>query len=252
MSNVPQDPHIVSSAGLRWTPPPNWPELPNDWTPSADWRPDPAWGPPPPGWAFLRLSDCAADANLPLQYRDADIDEKFRQHIGSPAQPAIGFLESIVELVGRAFQVSGEAAPAGQGYRDQALRSVRDATDILALAQKEDRPPPFVFFACMQDALSAVKMSAAAATEEDASEKFQQLFDGTFGRVMSLLKQALERAEHQDGQPAREVVGREYEVVNQLVARVNHGTIDLKEGLKVIDELNGAGRRLAAAIGVAY
>ncbi|GGK62583.1 hypothetical protein Ppa06_21130 [Planomonospora parontospora subsp. parontospora] len=34
----------------RFNPPPNWPALPDDWTPPSGWRPDPSWPPPPAGW----------------------------------------------------------------------------------------------------------------------------------------------------------------------------------------------------------
>jgi hypothetical protein len=159
-------PHIIYANGLRWTAPPNWPEAPEDWTPDSEWRPEPAWGPPPPGWAFLRLSDCAADANLPLEYREPDVDEKFRAHIADDRVPAtafVGFLGSVVDIVSSAFKVAGAAGQAGSDHREAALRSVRDATDVLEEAARAGRSAPFVFFACMQDALSAVRMFAAAA-----------------------------------------------------------------------------------------
>lgn len=35
---------------MRYNPPPNWPQPPEGWAPSADWSPDPSWPPPPPGW----------------------------------------------------------------------------------------------------------------------------------------------------------------------------------------------------------
>jgi hypothetical protein len=34
--------------GLRWTPPPNWPEPPEGFVPGPGWRPDLRWGPVPP------------------------------------------------------------------------------------------------------------------------------------------------------------------------------------------------------------
>jgi hypothetical protein len=39
-------------AGMRWNPPPGWPEVPTWWAPEPGWRPDPAWGPAPAGWQF--------------------------------------------------------------------------------------------------------------------------------------------------------------------------------------------------------
>ena len=37
---------------MRFNPPPNWPKLPDDFTPPADWQPDPRWGGVPYGWAL--------------------------------------------------------------------------------------------------------------------------------------------------------------------------------------------------------
>ena len=34
----------------RFNPPPNWPLLPEGWTPPPGWSPDPAWPPVPAGW----------------------------------------------------------------------------------------------------------------------------------------------------------------------------------------------------------
>lgn len=36
--------------GLRFNPPPDWPQPPEGWTPPASWTPDPAWPDPPDGW----------------------------------------------------------------------------------------------------------------------------------------------------------------------------------------------------------
>lgn len=157
---------LFFAMGLRWTAPPNWPAAPADWSPTSDWRPESRWGPPPPGWAFLRLTDCAADANLPLEYREPEVDEKFRGHIADDRVPATAlapFLGSVVDIVAAAFRVTGAAGRAGSDYRNVALRSVRDATEVLDRAARADQRAPFVFFACAQDALSAVRMFAAAA-----------------------------------------------------------------------------------------
>src|SRR6185437_8458106 len=35
---------------IRFNPPPNWPKLPDGFTPTGDWQPDPAWGAVPYGW----------------------------------------------------------------------------------------------------------------------------------------------------------------------------------------------------------
>lgn len=35
---------------MRFNPPPNWPRLPDGWSPPPDWRPDPSWPQPPWGW----------------------------------------------------------------------------------------------------------------------------------------------------------------------------------------------------------
>lgn len=41
-----------STVGLRFNPPPNWPQPPAGWTPPPGWQPDPAWGPAPVGWSL--------------------------------------------------------------------------------------------------------------------------------------------------------------------------------------------------------
>lgn len=38
--------------GLRFNPPPNWPQPPAGWIPPKEWQPDPAWGPAPEGWSL--------------------------------------------------------------------------------------------------------------------------------------------------------------------------------------------------------
>lgn len=56
------------SSGLRFNPPPGWPQPPEGWTPPKGWTPDPAWPDPPPGWV-LWLGDDAdgpGDADVPL------------------------------------------------------------------------------------------------------------------------------------------------------------------------------------------
>ena len=135
-------PHLFFATGLRWTAPPNWPEVPQDWTPTVDWRPDPALGPPRAGWAFLRLSDCAADTNLPLEYRDEELDQKLGPFIANPGHPPrafVNFLGQIADIVSAAFKVTGEVERVGRSYRDLALRSVSDATDVLERAERLEK-----------------------------------------------------------------------------------------------------------------
>jgi hypothetical protein len=43
---------VISTAGWRFNPPPDWPEPPLGWTPQPGWQPDPSWPPAPPGWQF--------------------------------------------------------------------------------------------------------------------------------------------------------------------------------------------------------
>jgi hypothetical protein len=47
-----------------FNPPPNWPAMPDDWTPPTGWRPDPNWGPPPKGWD-LWIDDDGEAATAP-------------------------------------------------------------------------------------------------------------------------------------------------------------------------------------------
>lgn len=35
---------------MRFNPPPNWPEVPDGWSPPPGWQPDPSWPQPPWGW----------------------------------------------------------------------------------------------------------------------------------------------------------------------------------------------------------
>jgi hypothetical protein len=35
---------------MRFNPPPNWPQLPDGWSPPPGWEPDPSWPQPPWGW----------------------------------------------------------------------------------------------------------------------------------------------------------------------------------------------------------
>jgi hypothetical protein len=35
---------------MRFNPPPNWPRLPDGWSPPPGWQPDPSWPQPPWGW----------------------------------------------------------------------------------------------------------------------------------------------------------------------------------------------------------
>ena len=45
-----------SGSGVRFNPPPGWPQPPAGWTPPPGWQPDPSWPASPPGWQ-LWLSD---------------------------------------------------------------------------------------------------------------------------------------------------------------------------------------------------
>ncbi|MFV2009402.1 MULTISPECIES: hypothetical protein [unclassified Micromonospora] len=263
--------------------------MPPGWTPTADWHPDPDWGPPPPGWAFLRLSDCAADANLPLAYRDAPIDEKFRIYIDNPNHPAKSFVEylgSIRDIIETTFRVSNEAARAGRIYREIALRSLIDATEIIERSLRTETPTPFVFFACVQDAMSAIKMfsaavdlalgnppqrdshttinsdtksandsplSAMADLEKDASDQFQIVFDSTAKRVIAVLREALHESQFggRRGTAARKALENSGEA-KRLIEQVGSGRIELSEGLRIIDKLESIGRRVAAAVGTRF
>jgi hypothetical protein len=281
-------PHPNVAAGLRWTAPPNWEAVPPDWAPTADWRPDPSWGPPPPGWAFLRLSDCAADAGLPPVYRDVDLDEKLRTCIGNPAYSAhsfVHFLREITDLVDAAFKLTGEARPVGLTYREVAARSVSDASDVLTRAERRGEAVPFVFFACIQDAVSALNMFAAdtehsgadgqdrtglatfpdsgftaeepsfttASPQQEAHERFQVVLDATVTRVLAVLREALRQSQlgGRRGAAARKALENSDEV-KRLIQRAGSGTIALSEGLRLVERLDRIGRRIAAAIATRY
>jgi hypothetical protein len=279
-------PHIVFATGVRWTPPANWPEVPDGWTPTPDWRPNPAWGPPPPGWAFLRLSDCAADANLPMQYRMPDLDARIKQHIATPQLPAsafISFLGSMIEIVQSAFKVSGEVARVGGPYRSQALRSLQDATDVLERAQQQGRPAPFIFFACIQDASSAVAMFAAAAdqsaddgrkaenlaaftgeagaensaseqaeVEQEIRERTQELFDATVQKVMAVMKEASSQLKLRGQRAVNAQRALRYASEASRLLNTAEDNMDVRDVLQLIEDLDSVGRRAAAEIGVKY
>lgn len=41
---------MADGQGMRFNPPPEWPQPPAGWRPPAGWVPDPGWPPPPEGW----------------------------------------------------------------------------------------------------------------------------------------------------------------------------------------------------------
>jgi hypothetical protein len=43
--------------GLRFNPPPEWPPVPEGFTPQPGWQPDPSWPPSPPGWKLWITED---------------------------------------------------------------------------------------------------------------------------------------------------------------------------------------------------
>ncbi|WP_370469130.1 cold-shock protein [Micromonospora profundi] len=233
----------------------------------------------------MRLSDCAADGDLPLEYRDSDLDEKFREYIANPRYPArafVNFLNQVVDIVNSAFAVDGEVERVGRSYRDVALRSVSDATDVIERAERSGKVAPFVFFACMQDAVSAVKMFAAMAdqsiddgqkeanlagfsgaapnagfplfsatrSERKVSEEFQRLFDAAVARVMTVLREAVRQSQLPG---SRGAAGRraleELDEVERLVEQVGAGRVGLDEGLRIVDRLEAVSQRVAAMIG---
>ena len=188
-------------------------------------------------------------------------------------------------MVGATFSVTGEVERVGKGYRAIALRSVQDATDVLERAESAGQGTPFLFFACIQDAMSAVRMFAAAADhsvddgykdanlaavsgvdlhefgetdarsalEEEASETFQKLFDGTVGRVMAVFHEAIRQIKIGG---SRAVIARkaleELDEVKRLVEVIGDGRIGLNEGLQAVELLEAAGRRAAKMIGTTY
>lgn len=42
---------------MRFNPPPNWPRLPDGWSPPPGWQPDPSWPQQPPGWPLWIADD---------------------------------------------------------------------------------------------------------------------------------------------------------------------------------------------------
>ncbi|WP_373861701.1 cold-shock protein [Micromonospora saelicesensis] len=234
----------------------------------------------------MRLSDCAADADLPLEYRDSDLDEKFKVYIASseyPARAFVNFLSHIIDIVSSAFEVAGEVERVGRSYRDVALRSVSDATDVIERAERAGKQAPFVFFACMQDAMSAVKMFAAAADksvddgqknanlaafsgaasrsdsplvgtnkiEEDVSEEFQLLFDAAVARVMTVLREAVRQSQLPGSAGAAgRIALAEMDEVKRLIEQAGAGRMGLDEGLRTIDRLEAVGQKVASIIGI--
>lgn len=45
------------TSGVRFNPPPGWPNPPEGWTPPTGWTPDPAWPDPPDGWVLWISAD---------------------------------------------------------------------------------------------------------------------------------------------------------------------------------------------------
>ena len=55
----------MSRDGLRFNPPPDWPQPPEGWTPPAGWTPDPAWPDPPDGWNLWLPADAETEPRAP-------------------------------------------------------------------------------------------------------------------------------------------------------------------------------------------
>jgi hypothetical protein len=60
--------------GLRFNPPPDWPEVPDGFAPPPGWQPDPAWPPVPAGWSLWVPEDGppARPASAPFPGPDDD------------------------------------------------------------------------------------------------------------------------------------------------------------------------------------
>jgi Domain of unknown function (DUF4190)/Septum formation len=68
--------------GLRFNPPPDWPQIPAGFAPPPGWQPDPAWPPVPAGWD-LWVPDDGRPARLPpAQFPGPDDDP--------PTDPLLG------------------------------------------------------------------------------------------------------------------------------------------------------------------
>ncbi len=50
-------PSFAEGAFMRFNPPPNWPQMPEGWTPPVGWKPDPSWPKPPSGWPLWVADD---------------------------------------------------------------------------------------------------------------------------------------------------------------------------------------------------
>ena len=209
------------------------------------------------------------------------MDERLREYIKErhlPARSFLSFLKAVSDIVSSAFEVSGAAARVGGPYRELALRSTQDAVGLLERAERQGKGAPFVFFACIQDAVSAVKMFAAvadqspddgwkaanlaafsgishckSAAEKEANEKFQSLFDATVSRVVAVMREAVRQLEMggDSGRSGRHAL-KELEGVQNLIKQAGSGRMDLKDGLRLVDDLEAAGRRAAAAIGAKF
>ncbi|HEY6277860.1 MAG TPA: DUF4190 domain-containing protein [Streptosporangiaceae bacterium] len=68
--------------GLRFNPPPDWPQIPDGFAPPPGWQPDPAWPPVPDGWSLWIADEGLAAPTTPSPYPGPDDDP--------PTDPLLG------------------------------------------------------------------------------------------------------------------------------------------------------------------
>jgi hypothetical protein len=262
--------HLCETATQpRWTAPPDWPQVPAGWTPPLDWRPDTTWAPAPDGWAFWRCGETAADLAVDPRFRSPDLDARIRPYLTTATAPAsafVSFLEEIRGIGDAALHSPDAAGVIHSPARDRLLRRVSSAARILTRASSRGEPAPFVFFACVQDAMTAAAMFAAEPPAlptpaglslrqvREAQEKGQRLFDATIARIMAVFNRAVDDiGADRANTPTARLALRELDEVKRLVEAAGSRTsIPVRDLRQIIDALEACGRRAAATLGVPY
>jgi hypothetical protein len=111
--------------------------------------------------------------------RSAEMDASFRAHIAAgqtKAEEFMPFAQKMVSTINFLHTDDPLWTEEGIEHREAALRSMKQATAVLERAVRDGATVPFLFFACIQDAHSA--MLKFVATREKAPTREVGAFDG--------------------------------------------------------------------------
>ena len=133
-------------AGFQFNYPPNWPPVPDDWSPSDDWVPDPSLPPPPAGWVFW--SPLQPEAVLPPTPSELEVIHAIPEEVTS--QPGESTLvddlsskiadqsleESVVQDTSIVAKVGGESGATETEMHTPPASPERDGAEIESLKQR--------------------------------------------------------------------------------------------------------------------